>query len=1036
MENQKKGCLLLKMNKNTKIFKAERYQGLKIRLLVILFIGLFSMSFVSAFDFDNVKSYNSLTKTATINNCDLWTGICLITGEKIADVTLKTPQVFYVMQGKDRKVAEFEVDLNSESYKNFISKIDLINNKNSKTITRDIIYKYKTLIPYEIGVNDYKEECQLDIKNNTQVCSQVIIGTHKETKYNELWTSLDKLDLTKGKITIGLFTDVYAGDNVEWIPTLAGVKITEWATWTDGLTVGLVSYYKLDENAGTITNDSLGRNNGTIYNGNWNSGKINYAYNFTQNYSTTLSFINTTLSSQLAGVGGNNVTYTAWIKPTSCGSSLIIFSKFPGIQFGIYNVACKIGTYTETGGWKYTTNAIILNQWNFVAVAIDSGTAIYYINGGENGSASGLSWTTTNAAGVIGHNLQGDYGFKGIIDEIGIWNRSLSAGEISDLYNGGAGITYSAGAGPYSISVNLTLPLDNAVFSTTTINFNSTITPTNVNLTNATLYIWKSDNSIFNKTTNIITGNETNSTGWTINNFVIDSYKWNVFGCGKNSSLDAICSYAANNYTFSLGSIVNQTDYNSVTYETKQENFNVTIDLLEDSLISLAQLVYNGTNYTISDITGNSTRKMFSKTINIPLNINPFINETKQFFFRFIYGGTSTQTTSLTNQTVSYINFQICNSTYNTKYLNFTIKDEKTNININSSFSGIFNYYLGGGATYKNYSYSNISNLNYFYPFCFYPQDKTIKTNMVSEFEGTTYQTRTYYLTNASLTNVTNNINLYLLNDSDIIKFFFTLTKSLTPVTNAYVTISKYDLSTGTYNTIGIRKSDNTGKFIEYLELDKDYRFSIVKNSELLGVLDKNSICSATPCEMFLEITEEPVNLWQGYYDSFATNIAYNLTFNPATSMFTFDFIDLTGLANYFRLQVNKIEYNQTGALICNNFSYANSGTLICNVTGYEGNFMASAYVSRSPEKLIETIYGLINALKDIIGANEGLLFTFILVFLVALIGAWNPIVGIILATSTFFLSFIMGFVSVSYTTIILIFILAVIIILKTGREI
>ena len=45
----------------------------------------------------------------------------------------------------------------------------------------------------------------------------------------------------------------------------------------------------------------------------------------------------------------------------------------------------------------------------------------------------------------------GDYNsgseFDGLIDECGIWSRVLTAGEITDLYNSGAGLPYDAGGG-------------------------------------------------------------------------------------------------------------------------------------------------------------------------------------------------------------------------------------------------------------------------------------------------------------------------------------------------------------------------------------------------------------------------------------------------------------------------------------------------------------------------------------------------------------------------------------------------------------
>jgi len=141
----------------------------------------------------------------------------------------------------------------------------------------------------------------------------------------------------------------------------------------------------------------------------------------------------------------------------------------------------------------------------------------------------------------------------------------------------------------------------------------------------------------------------------------------------------------------------------------------------------------------------------------------------------------------------------------------------------------------------------------------------------------------------------------------------------------------------------------------------------------------------------------------------------------------------LTGLAQYFRLQVNQISYNQTGAIVCNLTSYSTAGTLVCGLSSYSGNFRGEAFISRSPELFVDIIFVIRAIIKEVIG-KEGLFFTLVVVVVVGLIGAWNPVVGIILAAMAMFFSFAMGFIAISYTAIILIFILAIFMIIKMGK--
>jgi len=468
----------------------------------------------------------------------------------------------------------------------------------------------------------------------------------------------------------------------------------------------------------------------------------------------------------------------------------------------------------------------------------------------------------------------------------------------------------------------------------------------------------------------------------------------------------------------------NSRTFNPTGYETDNENFSINITLGTDFTTVFGYLIYNGISHTAS---------RFGDTF---YTIASLPSTTSNFYWSF-YNTTFTINTSSSSQSSTPINFQSCNATTNVTYVNFTLKDENTLSTLNGSFFALFNYWLGDGNVKNNYSYANNSNTRYYFDFCAEPSQKTFYVDMSSEYSSSGYSDRTYLLSESVLTNTTNNIDLFLLNESDSVKFFFTTLQGLTPVADAFVTISKKDTSTGNYNAIGIRETDDSGKFIEYLELDKEYQFTIIKSGTLLGTLYKTSICSTAPCEIELEISEALNDFWTGYYDVYAQNVAYNLTYDEEIKTINFVFTDLSGLAQYFRLQVFEIDYNQTGDTICDSFVYTTSGTISCNLTGYEGQFRGNAYISRSPEKLIDTIFANIKeiagAIKDVVG-GEGLLFTLLLVITVGLIGFWNPAVGIILIVATLFFSTILGFISISITSITLIVILAIFLIIKMGR--
>jgi len=300
------------------------------------------------------------------------------------------------------------------------------------------------------------------------------------------------------------------------------------------------------------------------------------------------------------------------------------------------------------------------------------------------------------------------------------------------------------------------------------------------------------------------------------------------------------------------------------------------------------------------------------------------------------------------------------------------------------------------------------------------------------EYEAEDYSPRTYYLRNATLTNTSNDITLNLLHVDYSVKFFFSLKQRMQPFTLAIVTINKYFVGEGVYRTIGIRKVDEAGEFIEYLDLDKEYQFVIVKDGVSYGTITKQMSCKEAPCEVILEMEEAIVDVWQGYYDIFAQNVAYTLAYNDTTGLVTYSFSDLTGLAQYFKLDVVKTSYKDAGEIVCNKTLYSTAGTLICNMTAINqtGDYKATGYISRSPSLIVDFIRFVIGTIKDTLGLL-GVFVSMLIIITLALVGTWNPAVGVILIAFAILMMKILSFVAFSFTTVMLIVIMAIILVVK-----
>ncbi|MGA9365496.1 MAG: LamG-like jellyroll fold domain-containing protein [Bacteroidota bacterium] len=102
--------------------------------------------------------------------------------------------------------------------------------------------------------------------------------------------------------------------------------------------------------------------------------------------------------------------------------------------------------YQVSGGGNFETplmnSSVPMNQFFHLAVTNDNGTIVIYINGLQCGTVNGPSCVTNNDPLYIGLGYNGGsnsmFFFKGVIDEVRIYNRVLDPTEISTIYNYGS----------------------------------------------------------------------------------------------------------------------------------------------------------------------------------------------------------------------------------------------------------------------------------------------------------------------------------------------------------------------------------------------------------------------------------------------------------------------------------------------------------------------------------------------------------------------------------------------------------------------
>jgi hypothetical protein len=441
--------------------------------------------------------------------------------------------------------------------------------------------------------------------------------------------------------------------------------------------------------------------------------------------------------------------------------------------------------------------------------------------------------------------------------------------------------------------------------------------------------------------------------------------------------------------------------------------FNVSAPLV-------VKLNYDGTNYSTTN-TGSGANGIYSTSLEAPL-VNSETN--KSFYWIYTYNNLTTTYSASTNQTINPIVLILCNATYSNKTLNFTFIDENTGNTIPATtgitFQSSYKYWLGSGATYKTYAYQviNGTTANNF-SFCISPANYTFQVDADLSYSAEGYSERTMFLRNESRTNVTRNVSLFLAPSTDTTKFTIRVKQGTTLFTGASVEVFKYFVGEGIYKLVMTGFTDDKGEFVANLDLDKNYNFSVSKDGATYPPIIKQASCSVAPCEISLNIGDIAISPFDDFYDYFAQNIEYNLTYNTSNYMVNLTFLDKLGTANYWRLHVYRLNYsNDTATTICDDNVYSISGYIQCNYTGYEGEIFAKAYISRSPEKLVAFINFVNENISQILG-NGALLASIIIILVVVFAGVRNPVNAMVLLPFVLVILKFINFLPLSWTWIV-----------------
>lgn len=274
------------------------------------------------------------------------------------------------------------------------------------------------------------------------------------------WTAVSNvpwITITSGAAGSGNGTVIYSvaantGAAQSGTMTIAGLTFTvnqaAAATGPD-TTSGLAGWWKFDESSGATVTDSSGNGNtGTIVGGvTRTAGMFGEALSF----DGSTGMINGGSPGTGFPVGGSARTISAWVKitnPATTDNAILHYGTYggspPAVNFHLFvtGSGSKVGFGNGYGfGVIQGTTSIADGQWhNVVGVYEGTGTNIarIYVDGVQQSSGTLTTAPNTGTATPwrIGNFMAGGGAFRGLMDDVRIYNRALSPADLQAIFAG------------------------------------------------------------------------------------------------------------------------------------------------------------------------------------------------------------------------------------------------------------------------------------------------------------------------------------------------------------------------------------------------------------------------------------------------------------------------------------------------------------------------------------------------------------------------------------------------------------------------
>ena len=220
--------------------------------------------------------------------------------------------------------------------------------------------------------------------------------------------------------------------------TSAAVAVTVSNASTGPPTQGLIGYWNFDEGSGTIAHDTSGSGyNGVVNGAVWTTGEINGALSFNGGTAYVVT-PNIAL--------GSTFSVSAWVNGavSQGGYARILETRYNGgLYLGVNSSGTKYKFIVNSGAgstggcglaFGCAEGGAIASGWHLVTGTYDGTTATLYVDGAVVASDTFTSPSATNFPLYVGrYYYASGFGWNGSIDDVCLYNRALTAGEVANI---------------------------------------------------------------------------------------------------------------------------------------------------------------------------------------------------------------------------------------------------------------------------------------------------------------------------------------------------------------------------------------------------------------------------------------------------------------------------------------------------------------------------------------------------------------------------------------------------------------------------